>query len=501
MAISNRRLLNLERKLKNLLNPGNELKPIPTDFSDFVKNCEIRSGSEMKLFSPYKYQEILVKLRRQFNQIIICKSRQLGCTQVLSADDVHQACMNQAFSSCFFQKNQKDVTSLSLRIKQMIHGLKDYGITLDNDTQSYIRIKNKGDIYLRNSSKEGTRSLDSLSRITWDESAFLENIQHIYESSAASSSLVENCSKVLISTPSAKGGFYWDKLNSDNLEDIELVCEKVASGELYSDDLPGFYYFIDSRNVLKVIIHWRCHPIYNQINDSYPGGYLQYRQDKDGLSEEIVKREFDLKFIDSSKAYFSSFTVSECIDGEDYEDGLDVNADSYWMGVDPNFSASGEDYFCVAVLKLKDGVYTLVNLYRKRKMSSEYHLYQTSKLIEFYRPKRVIVENNSGGAIIVEQLQKQHGSIIVGQRTSSENKHVLIGRILLALEKKVCVFPEKSLLIQELLNFRQIGNKLQASQDQHDDAVMALAHCLSGCPLANDEYSPFASVNFDDLLV
>lgn len=501
MALTHNRLLNLERKLNNLLNPGNELKPIPTDFSEFVKNCQIRSGSEMKYFTPYKYQEILIKLRKNYNQAIICKSRQLGCTQILSADDLHQASLNQAFSSCYFMRNQKDVTSLSLRIKQMIHGLKEY-IKLDNDTQSYIRIKDKGDIYLRNSSKEGTRSLDSLSRITMDEASFLENIQHIYESSAASSSLVEDCSKVLISTPSVKGGFYWDKLNSDNPEDIELVCEKVASGELYSDDLPGFYYFVDSRNCCKVIIHWRCHPIYNQINDSYPGGYLQYRQDKDGLSEEIVLREFDLKFIDSSKAYFSSFTVSECINGEDdYEDGLDVNADSYWMGVDPNFSASGEDYFCAAVLKLKDGIYTLVNLYRKRKMSSEYHLYQTSKLIEFYRPKRVIVENNSGGTIIVEQLQKQHGSIIVGQRTSAENKHVLVGRILLALEKHILFYPEKSLLIQELLNFRQVGNKLQASENQHDDAVMALAHCLSGCPLASDEYSPFASVNFDDLLV
>lgn len=57
--------------------------------------------------------------------------------------------------------------------------------------------------------------------------------------------LNELMNKVVISTPSAKAGWYWDKLTANNGDrDVEDLCIAVAEGKLYKD-IPGVYWWID----------------------------------------------------------------------------------------------------------------------------------------------------------------------------------------------------------------------------------------------------------------
>jgi phage terminase large subunit-like protein len=460
---------------KYSINNSNSLLPIPKDWNDFVKLCVIRSGGNMKQFNPYAYQKKLIKLRSQFKNIVIIKSRQLGCTQALSSDDLHKSTLNAASSSCFFMRNQDDVGALSRRIKTMIEGLGEY-IKLENDSVSYIKIKNGGDIYLKNSSREGTRSLDSITSQTYDESAFIENIEAIYGASNASSALVENCSKILLSTPSLKSGFYWQRLSENNSEDIEKLCELVASGELFTD-FPGFYYFQDNKGVLKVIIHWLCHPVFSEIDKTYQGGYLQYRIDNDNISEEIAQREYNLKFIDSSMSYFSSDLVRSNIESVNNE----IDNDSFiFMGIDA--AGSGDDYAVCTVLKYQnDGSFYLIDLYRKRHQSSEYHLYHIGELINKYNPVMVGVETTGGtGQVWLEELSKNHYDIKFRKIvTSQETKIAMLDRFKLILESQKFKFSGNSPLVDELLNFRRVGKHLEASSGHHDDIIMSVSFALT----------------------
>ncbi|MBD2255596.1 Terminase-like family protein [Nostoc parmelioides] len=475
MVISAAKIRALEKKAKAHLIGQNTFKSVPKEWEAFVKLCTIRSGGKMVQFIPYDFQKILIKLRQDYPNIVVIKSRQVGCTQAIASDDLKDACTNAASSSVFFMRNGDDVGSLSRRIKQMLHGLREYVLPA-NDSVGYIKIKALGDIYIKNSSKEGIRSLDSITNQTYDESAFIENIESIYAASNAASALVgDKVKKMIISTPSAKMGWYWNQLSQNNNEDIEEICKQVASGDLYKD-IPGFYYFVDAAGALKVVLHWRCHPVYTQIDKEYPGGYLAYRMKQDNCDEEIVLREYDLRFIDSSVAVFTSDLVRASAVGE-WENERDITAE-YFIGIDT--ATLGSDYCVAIVLKKKYNLYSVVAMYRKRQQTSVYNLFEIGRLIEQYRPDKVAIEITGGvGSLYLESLVREFpGYSFEAIKTTGDSKPAMISGLQLALEKNSLVYPTKSPIKDELLSFRRLGNKLEASSGQYDDCVMSLSFAL-----------------------
>lgn len=486
MAIPTSKLKSLEQRIQKEILGRNTLKPVPKNWENFVQLCTIRSGGKMVQFVPYDFQKILIRLRQEYPNIVLIKSRQVGCTQAIASDDLRDACVNPASSSVFFMRNSDDVGSLSRRIKQMLHGLKEYVLPA-NDSVGYLKIKGLGDIYIKNSSREGIRSLDSITSQTYDESAFIENIESIYGASNAASALVgDSVKKMIISTPSAKMGWYWNQLSQNNNDDIEEVCKQVAEGRLYKD-IPGFYYFVDNAGVLKIVLHWRCHPVYRRIDQEFPGGYLAYRMQQDNCEEEILLREYDLRFIDSSVAVFTSELVRASAIGE-WESERDEKAE-YYIGVDT--STLGSDYCVAIVLKKLDYKYSVVAMYRKRQQTSEYNLYQISKLIEQYKPEKVGIETTGGvGTIYLEKLSKEFSNYeFEAIKTTGDSKPAMVSSLQLALEKNILFYPAKSVIKDELLSFRRIGNKLEASSGQHDDTVMGLCFAITVAEKNNSMWS------------
>lgn len=478
MVITKAKLQRLEQKIKSqLLN--NSLKPVPENWEDFVRLTTIRSGGQMLRFDPYEYQKILSRLMDLHNNIVVVKSRQLGTTQGIISKFLHDACLNAASSSVCFMRNGDDVGSLSRRLKQMLEGLNEY-VQRENDAVGYVKIRNLGDIYIKNSSKEGIRSLDSVTNQLYDESAFIPNIDQIYAASSPSSALVgDKIKKIIVSTPSAKSGWYWDKLTSDNGDvDVEEVCKAVAARELYKE-IPGIYYWSDQAGVLKLVLHWTCHPVYSQRSD-----YLEYRQKQDGTDWETIQREYNLAFIDSSVSVFSSEIVRACAIG-DYEDDYDPDAD-YYAGLDT--ATTGNDYLTMPILKYKFNKLSLVHLYRKRHETNQYHLYQIGKVLDKYKVKKVGIEITGGvGQLYLEQLTNQFKHIeFEAIRTTGDSKPVMITNLQLALEKELLDYPVKCPLVEELLSFRREGNKLEAAPGKHDDTVMGTAFAIAVSPLKLD---------------
>lgn len=408
----------------------------------------------------------------EHNNIVCVKSRQLGLTQIILSKFLHRASLNPAYSAMAFMRNADDAGAISRRARQMLAGLNEYVVS-DNDNVGYLKLRALGEIYFKNSSREGSRSYDSVLDFLFDEAAFSENIQQIYAASSPSGALSgDKITKMIVSTPSAKSGWYWDKLNENNGDiNIEQLCIDVAAGNTFKD-IPGLYWFVDNVGTVKLIVHWKCHPIYSQNPN-----YLQYRMIQDGTDEETILREYDLRFIDSSVAVFTSEIVRNCAVGR-FENELDNEA-KYYFGIDT--STVGSDYTVCVVIKEKNKKYSVVHIYRKRHQTTDYHLYEIGNLIKQYKPKVIGAEVTGGvGQVYIEQLNKQFKNhVFEAIHTTSNSKPVLISSLLLALEKQDLKFPADCPLVEELLTFIRKGKKLEASTGKHDDTVMALSFALS----------------------
>ncbi len=448
------------------------LKPIPESWEDFVSLTTIRSGGVMKKFEPYYYQKVISKLMDEYNNIVCVKSRQLGITQMILSKFLHRASLNPAYSSICFLRNSEDASSISRRGRQMLSCLEKY-IVPDSDNIGYLKLKGKGEIYFKNSSAEGSRSYDSVLDFLFDEAGFCENIQQIYAASSPSGALAGNAiTKMIISTPSAKSGWYWDKCNENNGDvDIEQLCIEVAEGKAFTD-IPGLFWFVDKVGTVKLIIHWSAHPIYSQNKN-----YLQYRLEQDGTDWETILREYDLRFVDSAVAIFTSDLIRLNACGF-YEKERDEDA-IYYAGLDT--ATTGNDYCTMPILKEKNGKYSLVHLYRKKQQSSEYHLYQISEILEIYQPRKIGVEITGGvGQVYLEQLSRQFPELdFESIRTTGDSKPVMISTMKLALEKEVLNYPLNCPIIDEMLSFRKNGKKLEAAPGKHDDIIMGTVFALT----------------------
>ncbi|BAZ71421.1 hypothetical protein NIES4106_62180 (plasmid) [Fischerella sp. NIES-4106] len=477
-VLTKAKISQLEKKVR-ARSHSSALKTVPTQWEDFVRLTKIRSGNRMVKFTPFDYQSLLVQLMQQHSVVLVVKSRQLGITQCALSFYLKKAIENQAYQAMAFMKNQEDSSNLARRTRTMLESIPEYA-KAENDNLGYIKILHGGAIYLKNSSKEGGRSYDSVEDFLYDEAAFSPNIESIYGASSASSAMLgdEGC-KLIVSTPSAKVGWYWDRLAENNPEGIdpEIICQQVAAGEL-----PPFYYWVDGNGSCKVVIHWKAHPIYSQRKD-----YLEYRQKKDGTSWEVVKREYDLCFINPDVSVFDAGLVRECATG-DWEDSPERGSE-YYMGVDA--SNLGGDYCTAPVLKKcfdDDGneYYSKVAMYRKRKMSSEYDIYQISELIRKFKPKKIGIEHTGGtGAVYAEQLQKLHPQVeFVKIHTTQESKLAMIERMIVAMEMKKLRYPNNSPIIEEMLVFKRSGKQLGAIAGKHDDTIMGLAFALLVSPFS-----------------
>lgn len=463
------------------------LKPIPKDWESFVNLTTIRSGGEMRKFKAYEYQKLIIQLAKQYPNMVILKSRQMGITQCIVSKFLQDAIINPAASSIAFMRNGEDASAISRRTRQMLLSIPEYAQS-DNDNVQYLKIRGGGDLYFKNSSREGSRSLDSITNCLFDESAFVENIAQIYAASSPSSALSgDKVSRFIVSTPSAKSGWYWDKINQDNGNvDIEQVAFDVSEGKLFKD-IPGVYWFIDKANCCKLILHFFAHPIYSKFED-----YLAYRLEQDGTDNETIQREYNLRFVDSAVAVFDSALIRKNAIGENE---LEIDKDAeYYCGLDT--ATTGNDFCTFPVLKYKNNRLSLVHLYRKRQQTSEYHLYQIGELIRRFKPKKVGVEVTGGvGQVYLENLIREFKNIdIEAIRTTGDSKPVMISNMVLALEKEQLIYPANSPLVDEMLSFRREGKKLEAAPGKHDDVVMGCAFAVTISPIVIDKKGTFADV-------
>jgi len=464
MALTRTKLQQIERRVQQKQHRQGETNlVVPSNWAEFAQMTKIRSGGDIKPFKPYPYQEELVNLMLE-RSVVVCKSRQLGVSEVITCFMLWRACLNPGYLGLVFSKTQTDSSLLARRMKRMIASL---GLKTTTENLSDIEIQGHGRILFRNSKPDSARGIESVVDCFLDELAFLETGKQVYDALAPAMQMTGNKSRVFcVSTPNGRTGFYWDLLSSNNeSRDIELICNQVSKGES-----KPFYYWVDSGGWGKVLIHWRCHPIYG----SNPN-FLQDIHEKQKLSWATIEQEYNLNFLESESNFFSADIVRGGAVGS-YENP--EKKTSYFLGVDS--ATVGEDYGVCVVLKRDNDGFSLVHLYRKRKETSQYHLFQIGGIIDNYLPVVVGVETNAGGQIWLEELVKSYRFIKFKPiHTSAHTKPTMLDRLKLLLEQRKFKYPHNCPIVDELLSFKRSNGRLGASPGKHDDVVMAVCFALA----------------------
>jgi len=450
---------------KKLQSKNLNISHLPDTWEEFIALLKIKSGETYKQFKAYDYQSKLIQLCESETTILAVKSRQLGITQTIASYFLFKACKNPAYSAICFSRSQDDVSALSRRVRDMVLQLQPFGIELSTDNVGLIKLKGLGEIYFKNSSKEGSRSYDSISDFLFDEASFVPTIESIYSASSASSSMVSKSLKVIVSTPGSKLSWFYKQANLNSKKPIDITCKEVAEGVL-----PPFYHY-NEEGLCKVFIHWKAHPIYSLKPD-----YLEYRRLQDQTSLEVVNREYNLTFEEIDEyGIFNSKLIDKIaiLNPEQWH-----KSDEFYIGIDP--SSVGDDYFLCNVFAWDNDTFRQVEMFRDRKKSNDYYLLKCSELIRKYNPEIISIESNAIGEGIYQELIKRFPNINFNKfYTSANSKQSMIGSLQVWIESGKIELINDEIIKSEFLNFVRIGQQLCASTG-HDDIVLSSAFALSG---------------------
>jgi Terminase RNaseH-like domain len=469
MTLSKLKLEKLEAKVSKKLNKQTEsVLQVPDNWADFARLTKIRSGGNVVNFDPYNYQVELVNLMLD-RSICVVKSRQLGISETITCFMLWRACLNPGYLGLVFSKTQTDSSLLARRMKRMIESI---GLKTTTENLSDIEIQGYGRILFRNSKPESARGIESVVDCFFDELAFLETGKEVYDALAPAQQMVGDKARVfVVSTPNGKAGFYWDLLSSGNgTIDVEMLCKQVSKGES-----KPFQHWTDSGGWSKVLIHWLEHPKYG----SNPN-FLQDVHEKQKLSWTTINQEYNLSFQESETNVFTSDLVRLCAKGvSEYP----IENTFYFIGVDA--ATTGDDYAVATVLKFEKDVFSVATFYRKRQQSTEYHLYHISKLLNEYKPIMVGIEVTGGvGQVWLETLSKNHAfTKFQSIRTTGDSKPAMLNRLQLLMEQEKFIYPENSLIVDELLNFKRNDKKLEAASGKHDGIIMSSCFALAAAEI------------------
>lgn len=442
---------------------------VPDNWADFAALTRVRSGGKVVPFIPYDYQKELVQSIEDNYGTVVAKGRQLGCSETAISYMLWRACREPGFLGVVLSKGQADTSNLCKRARMMADSAPEM-IELATKNLTDLQVVGGGRILFRPATPAGTRGLQSVGMVLFDEAAFIPGMDVLFTATMPATEMCGSDARILLmSTPFGQSGFFYERLISGNgsrdlLEEAES-CRAEGSS--------GVRKWVDENGWAKVLLHWRAHPIY-----SSDANYIETTMRTKQMTESTARQEYDLSFIADDMTVFPAQAVKDCARGS--WEGADPEG-SYYLGVDT--STVGGDYTVAMVGRYEKGSVRVVQMYRQRKRTVDYNLDAIGKLIDEYNPMAVAVERNGVGQVFVEQLSKAWPRVRIDSiATTKESKAEMITRLLWALEEGLISYPACS-IVDELLVYARDGEKYGAPSGYHDDTVMALAFLATVSPL------------------
>lgn len=438
---------------------------ITDDFVEFAKSCKIRSGSEYIPFELFDYQIEFAKLLAQHRRIAVFKTRQLGATEEILCWMLFRLLRMSGYLGAVLSIGQDESSKCSQRVQGM-PGI--VGFRWQTESLKALQAQGCGQLLFRPSTPNAVRSLPSVTDLLFDEADFIKNIEEAYAGATPAQKMAgPNAKTYVVSTMSEKGelGWFWKFFSSGTPESIDIRerMDRVRHGK--GDCGGGMDWWIDSEGWLKVLMHWRSHPIYSIVPD-----YLNKTKREEKLTEAALQREYNLGVPIAGSSLFDPEAIAFCKTGNWDRPRSDR---VYLAGIDPNFGGLNSDYFCLLIWDVSVCPYQLVFQYRNNERSNTYHQEKVLEALDAYNPELVAIESNSGGMVILENLVRARSSLrFESVSTSASSKRVNTDRLALALEAGEVAYPEDWQGISEMFNFSALSRKAITG---HDDCVTAWA--------------------------
>lgn len=456
-----------------------ELTPKPM-FDIFAPMVKVESGGTVVKFTPYDYQSDLVKSIEANGKIVITKSRQMGISETICCYLLMRAVTEPGFTAIVFSKTLDDSGALGRRIRHMAQSLGSLCPDFASESDKKLSFKRLGSISFLPGTSRSARGIASVSVIFFDEAAFIDGIDGIYQAAGATTSMLgDKATFIFNSTPNGRSGLFYRLLISGTEDKVRSIrtCKEIATPTNTIEPFERLAKHTRSwvtNGWCKIFLHWRVHPLYGKDPE-----WAKKKREAEQLTQSQWDQEFEMAFSEGSSAVFPIALVEAAAIGQ-WEDCAPNR--KYIMGIDPSFG--GSDNFVAQVWEIYRDQYSLVREYTANHTSKTINIQRTLELVDQYKPINVNVEVNSGGGVILEDLSKsrpgiQWGEVVTSNRSKMENTD----RIVLMLERQSIEFPEDSLLAKEMPHFvESIGAKMrsttrtrEAESGFHDDSVMACA--------------------------
>lgn len=449
---------------------------LPTHWPDFARLLQIRSAGKVVPFDPYPYQIEVIEAIEKAQNITICKSRQMGMSELICSYLLMRALTEPGFAAVVFSKTQKDSSDLGGRIRDMALSLGDRCPPFETESKTQLRWLGLGRLEFLPVTARAARAIPSVSVAFFDEEAFIDGVQGVYQAAAPTLAMLGDRGKIINnSTPNGKQGLYWDLLSSDG-QDADRVM--LAIQEIRKPENPAIQIWGDAGET-KILLHYHGHPVYGQDPD-----WPARTRAKLKMTLAQWKQEFELDFLESGALVFDGDAVDRCATGI-FLPALPGR--SYLAGTDPSFG--GGDAFVTQVWDITERPYSLVASYSAAHKSNDANLANTAQLYYEYRPAVAAVETNGGGSLILQELAKSCQWLrLEPVHTTAMSKLINTDRLALMLEREALQFPLNSGFHRECRHFieRQSGKSRvrEAESGHHDDEVMAAGVAFACLELA-----------------
>jgi hypothetical protein len=440
---------------------------VKQSWPEFARGTYIRTGKKVQPFEVYDYQRRMIELIEAHRGAVIVKTRQLGATEALASWMLHKAVEDPSFAGAVFSRNAIDTANVARRVSLMAATAQ---IELNADNTERVQVKDAGQIFFRPSTTDSGRGLESIHTLLYDEAAFQPGLSKLFSSSSPSQSMLgDDARTVFISTPASMTGMFWQLLSQGNPPDVDVlkVCKQVADGELFSEGMPGFHYFVDSSGWVKIILHHRCHPVHGKDPN-----YLETVRARDKLSEDTLQREFNLSFDTAGGSVFDQAMCDRAMRGR----WLPAYPNRrYILACDP--ALGGSDFFTAGIIDITTPVASLVAWVHEHLKTTDYYIERVLDLVDDYKPQCMVCEQNNGGQVYMDQLVLKRPNLrMEGVFTTNQSKPVMIGKLNLLLERNQLELPSEAVIRDEFRNFmKHEDGKMRAGEGFTDDIVMMLA--------------------------
>ena len=294
-----------------------------------------------------------------------------------------------------------------------------------------ILFQNGSIIKFRSAAQEDSLRGETIDYLILDEAAFIK--ESVFQEILLPMLNVRGKKVLSVSTPKGKNWFYYQYQRGYSGEETHKSFKFVSADNPYSN---------------KAII---------QIA-------------RDNLPDVLFRQEYLGEFVDSA-AIFENVNELACLSLL----GGPVSGQQYWVGVD---IALKDDYTVVNVIN-QDG--DVVYYERYNQISAPKLKENLIKCFNFWKPKKILIEENNQGLPIIQDLKEIHKiKNIVGFKTTSKSKPELINELVNAFASKKIKVPNDEVYKGELETFTMTLSptgsvKFAAASGFHDDIPMSLA--------------------------